>query len=273
VVLNRKISNRVVSGHPWIFSNEIDLMDDALEAGDIADVYTYDHKFVGRGYFNPVSRIPIRLLTRNKAEEINAAFFHRRILEAWEYRKKIGYTENCRLIFGEADGLPQLIIDKFNDYFVLQTIALGIDRWKNEIVAALEKIFSPKGIYERNDVGVREMEGMEQKKGFLSNPFDTKIPIVENGLKFLVDVEKGQKTGYFLDQRDNRRAIEHIVKGADVLGAFCYTGTFETMQPAMAQNMCWAWTSLKMLWNRPGRMQPLTSLTTSVFKPSMPLMH
>ncbi len=227
VVLNRKISNRVVSGHPWIFSNEIDLMDDALEAGDIADVYTYDHKFVGRGYFNPVSMIPIRLLTRNKAEEINAAFFHRRILEAWEYRKKIGYTENCRLIFGEADGLPQLIIDKFNDYFVLQTLALGIDRWKNEIVAALETIFSPKGIYERNDVGVREMEGMEQKKGFLSNPFDTKIPIVENGLKFLVDIEKGQKTGYFLDQRDNRRAIEHIVKGADVLGAFCSTGTFE----------------------------------------------
>ena len=227
VVLNRKISNRVVSGHPWIFSNEIDLMDDELLAGDIADVYTHDHKFVGRGYFNPVSRIPIRLLTRNKAEEINAAFFHRRILEAWEYRKKIGYTDNCRLIFGEADGLPQLIIDKFNDYFVLQTLALGIDRWKNEIVAALENIFSPKGIYERNDVGVREMEGMEQKKGFLSKPFDTKIPIVENGLKFLVDVEKEQKTGYFLDQRDNRRAIEHIVKGADVLGAFCYTGTFE----------------------------------------------
>jgi 23S rRNA (cytosine1962-C5)-methyltransferase len=227
VVLNRKISNRVVSGHPWIFSNEIDLMDDELVAGDIADVYTHDHKFVGRGYINPVSRIPVRLLTRNKAEEINADFFHKRILEAWDYRKKIGYTENCRLIFGEADGLPQLIIDKFNDYFVLQTLALGIDRWKNEIVAALENIFSPKGIYERNDVAVRELEGMEQKKGFLSNPFDTKIPIVENGLKFLVDVEKGQKTGYFLDQRDNRRAIEHIVKGADVLGAFCYTGTFE----------------------------------------------
>jgi 23S rRNA (cytosine1962-C5)-methyltransferase len=227
VVLNRKISNRVVTGHPWIFSNEIDLMDDELVAGDIADVYTYDYKFVGRGYINPVSRIPVRLLTRNKAEEINADFFHMRILEAWEYRKKIGYTENCRLIFGEADGLPQLIIDKFNDYFVLQTLALGIDRWKNEIVAALENIFSPKGIYERNDVAVRELEGMEQKKGFLTNPFDTKIPIVENGLKFLVDVEKGQKTGYFLDQRDNRRAIEHIVKGADVLGAFCYTGTFE----------------------------------------------
>ena len=227
VVLNRKISNRVVSGHPWIFSNEIDLVDDELVAGDIADVYTYDHKFVGRGYINPVSRIPVRLLTRNKAEEINGAFFHKRISEAWEYRKRIGFTENCRLVFGEADGLPQLIIDKFNDYFVMQSLALGIDKWKNEIVEALENIFSPKGIYERNDVAVRELEGMEQKKGFLSAPFDTKIPIVENGLKFLVDVEKGQKTGYFLDQRDNRRAIEHIVKGADVLGAFCYTGTFE----------------------------------------------
>lgn len=227
VILNRKISNRVVSGHPWIFSNEINLMDDELVAGDIADVYTYDHKFVGRGYINPMSRIPIRLLSRNKSEEINAAFFHKKILEAWEYRKRIGYTENCRLVFGEADGLPQLIIDKFNDYFVMQSLALGIDKWKNEIVAALENIFSPKGIYERNDVAVRELEGMEQIKGFLSKPFDTKIPIVENGLKFMVDVEKGQKTGYFLDQRDNRRAIEHIVKDAEVLGAFCYTGTFE----------------------------------------------
>jgi 23S rRNA (cytosine1962-C5)-methyltransferase len=139
----------------------------------------------------------------------------------------LGYTENCRLIFGEADGLPQLIIDKFNDYFVIQTLAFGIDKWKNEIVEALQQLFSPKGIYERNDVPVRELEGMEQKKGFLSAPFNTRIPITENGLKFIVDVEKGQKTGYFLDQRDNRRAIQHIVKGADVLGAFCYTGTFE----------------------------------------------
>jgi 23S rRNA (cytosine1962-C5)-methyltransferase len=131
------------------------------------------------------------------------------------------------LVFGEADGLPQLIIDKFNDYFVLQTLAFGIDKWKNEIVDAIQQLFNPKGIYERNDVPVRELEGMEQKKGFLSDSFNTRIPITENGLKFIVDVEKGQKTGYFLDQRDNRRAIQHIVKDADVLGAFCYTGTFE----------------------------------------------
>jgi 23S rRNA (cytosine1962-C5)-methyltransferase len=227
VVLKRKISPRVVNGHPWIFANEIDLLDDELQAGEIAEVLTYDKKFVGKGYVNPQSRIPVRLVTRDKNETIDADFFYRRIAAAWEYRKRIGYVENCRLIFGEADGLPQLIIDKFNDYFVIQTLALGIDRWKPEIVAALQRVFTPKGIYERNDVPVRELEGMEQQKGFLSTPFDTRIPITENGLKFMVDVEKGQKTGYFLDQRDNRRAIRHIVKDADVLGAFCYTGTFE----------------------------------------------
>ena len=154
-------------------------------------------------------------------------FFYNRLLKAWQYKSKLGYRENCRLIFGEADFLPALIIDKFNDYFVLQTLALGIDVWKPAIIKALEKIFSPKGIYERNDVPVRELEGLPQQKGFLSAPFDTTIIINENGLKFHVDIENGQKTGYFLDQQDNRRAIERIVKDADVLGAFTYTGTFE----------------------------------------------
>ncbi len=227
VVLNRKISNRIINGHPWIFANEINLMDDTILAGDIAEVVTHDGKFIGKGYVNPTSKIPVRLLTREKQETIDKAFFLRKIKAAWEYRKKIGFTENCRLVFGEADGLPQLIIDKFNDYFVIQSMALGIDVWKKEIVESIEELFSPKGIYERNDVGVRELEGLEQKKGFLSAPFDTRIMINENGLKFMVDLDKGQKTGYFLDQRDNRRAIQHIVKGADVLGAFCYTGTFE----------------------------------------------
>jgi 23S rRNA (cytosine1962-C5)-methyltransferase len=131
------------------------------------------------------------------------------------------------LVFGEADGLPALIIDKFNDYFVIQTLALGMDIWKQVIVTVLEKIFSPKGIYERNDVPVRELEGLSQQKGFLSAPFKTPITIHENGLKFEVDIENGQKTGYFLDQQDNRRTIRHIAKGAEVLGVFSYTGTFE----------------------------------------------
>jgi 23S rRNA (cytosine1962-C5)-methyltransferase len=227
VRLRRKIGHRVLNGHPWIFGNEVQDVEGEVTAGDIVLVETHDGKFVGQGYINPQSQILVRLLTRKKSDVVDAGFFLNRIKEAWAYRQKIGYSENCRLIFGEADELPQLIIDKFNDYFVIQTLALGIDRWKPAIVDALQTVFKPKGIYERNDVPVRELEGMQQHKGFLSEPFDTNIVINENGLQFYVDVMNGQKTGYFLDQQDNRRAIQHIVKGADVLGAFCYTGTFE----------------------------------------------
>jgi 23S rRNA (cytosine1962-C5)-methyltransferase len=228
--LNKNISNRVESGHPWIFANEINrgkALDAAAQAGEIVNVFTHDKKFIGKGYVNPQSQIMVRLLTRDKNREINDAFFYETIQQAWAYRQTLGYVVNCRLIFGEADELPQLIIDKFNDYFVIQTLALGMDIWKPSIVKALEKIFSPKGIYERNDVPVRELEGMEQHKGFLSEAFDTNIIIHENGIQFHVDIANGQKTGYFLDQQDNRKAIQHIVKGADVLGAFCYTGSFE----------------------------------------------
>ncbi|MEJ7828244.1 MAG: class I SAM-dependent rRNA methyltransferase [Segetibacter sp.] len=227
VHLNKKISQRVSNGHPWIFSNEVNRVDEAIKPGDIVEVFTHDDKFVGKGYINPQSQIMVRLLTRDKNETVDEQFFYNRISKAWDYRKKIGYTENCRLIFGEADFIPALIIDKFNDYFVIQTLSLGIDIRKGVIVNALEKIFNPKGIYERNEVPVRELEGLEQKKGFLSQPFDTNIIIRENGLQFYVDIENGQKTGYFLDQQDNRRSIKHIVKGADVLGTFTYTGTFE----------------------------------------------
>ncbi len=224
--LRKKIGERVVSGHPWIFGNELGDSEGTAEPGDIVEVYSSNGSFVGKGYINPASQIRIRLLTRDKNEVIDDQFFYKRIKEAWEYRKLLGYVENCRLIFGEADSLPALIIDKFNDYFVIQSLALGIEKWKGAIVAAIQKIFSPKGIYERNDVPVRTIEGMEQIKGFLSEPFDTNIIINENGLKFHVDIENGQKTGYFLDQQDNRRAIQHVVKDADVLEVFCYTGTF-----------------------------------------------
>ncbi|MCA6448876.1 MAG: class I SAM-dependent rRNA methyltransferase [Chitinophagaceae bacterium] len=226
VYLRKKIAPRIANGHPWIYGNEVERIEGEVAGGDIVNVYYGDGKPCGRGYINPKSQILVRLLTR-KGETINEQFFHNRILQAWQYRKKIGYTENCRLVFGEADGLPALIIDKFNDYFVIQTLSLGIDTWKTAIVSAIEAIFSPKGIYERNDVPVRELEGLPQQKGFLSAPFDTNICINENGLKFWVDIENGQKTGYFLDQQDNRRAIQHIVKDAEVLGVFTYTGTFE----------------------------------------------
>lgn len=232
IFLNKKISRRVETGHPWIFGNEVNpgkALDAAAKAGEIVNVFTHDKKFIGRGYINPQSQIMVRLLTRDRDEVIDEVFFVNRLQQAWAYRQKLGYTENCRLIFGEADDIPQLIIDKFNNYFVIQTLALGIDVWKPAIVKAIEKIFNPKGIYERNDVPVRELEGMEQHKGFLSAEFDTNIIITENGVKFHVDIANGQKTGYFLDQQDNRRAIQHIVKDADVLGAFSYTGSFEIM--------------------------------------------
>jgi 23S rRNA (cytosine1962-C5)-methyltransferase len=228
VYLKKRISGRVENGHPWIFANEVETVDGDVPGGETVDVFTHDKKFIGRGYINPKSQILVRLLTRDRAESIDEAFFYGRLKEAWEYRQRLGYTENCRLVFGEADYLPALIIDKFNDYFVLQTLALGMDIWKPAIVKALERLFQPGGIYERNDVPVRELEGLPQQKGFLSAPFDTKILIRENGLQMQVDIENGQKTGYFLDQHDNRRAIRHIVKDAEVLGAFCYTGSFET---------------------------------------------
>jgi 23S rRNA (cytosine1962-C5)-methyltransferase len=227
VILKKKISRRIEDGHPWIFANEVNSIEGEAGGAEIVDVYTHDKKFMGRGYINPKSQIMVRLLTRDKNEQVNDDFFYNRLKIAWEYKSRLGYRENCRLVFGEADFLPALIIDKFNDYFVLQTLALGMDVWKPAIVKALEKIFQPKGIYERNDVPVRALEGLEQHKGFLSAPFDTSIVINENGLKFNVDIENGQKTGYFLDQQDNRRAIKNIVKDADVLGAFTYTGTFE----------------------------------------------
>ena len=227
VYLKKKIAPRIANGHPWVFGNEVDRIAGEVNAGDIVEVTYADGKFAGRGYINPKSQILVRLLTRNKQEFIDEQFIHNRILKAWQYRQKLGYTENCRLVFGEADELPALVIDKFNDYFVLQTLSLGMERWKDAIVGSLETIFSPKGIYERNDVPVRELEGLSQQTGFLSAPFDTNIIINENGLRFHVDIENGQKTGYFLDQQDNRRAIQHIVKGAEVLGAFTYTGTFE----------------------------------------------
>jgi 23S rRNA (cytosine1962-C5)-methyltransferase len=226
VILGYKKGKRVESGHPWVYSNEIERIEGDYNPGDIVEVYNFKEKFIGKGYINPKSQITVRIMTRDKNEEINEDFFRRRIQAAWDYRKKVIETNSCRVVFGEADFLPALIVDKFGDYLVIQTLALGIDVWKDTIVKVLKEILNPKGIYERNDVPVRELEGLEQKKGFLSEPFDTMVLTEENGVKFYVDVENGQKTGYFLDQKENRAAIKDIVKGADVLDCFCHTGSF-----------------------------------------------
>ncbi len=225
VFLKKKISNRIAEGHPWIYKNEIgDVVGEVLP-GDIVDVFSSNGSFVGCGYYNPNSQIQIRLLS-HQHEEINDAFFQNKIQKAWAYRQVLGYTENCRLVFGEADELPGLIIDKFNDYFVLQIHTLGMEQWKASIVNAIQNIFKVKGIYERNDVPVRTLEGLEIKKGFLTEAFDTTITIQENDIQMLVDIENGQRTGYYLDQQDNRKLFSTLAKDKEVLDVFCYTGAF-----------------------------------------------
>lgn len=226
ILVYKKKGLRVEYGHPWVYLNEIETIDGSYEPGDIVEVYNSKDRFIGKGYINPKSQITVRLLTRDKSEEINEDFFRKKIIEAWNLRKKIIETECCRVVFGEADFIPALIVDKYSDYLVIQTLALGIDIWKDTIVKILNEVFAPKGIYERNDVHVRELEGLVQKKGFLSEPFDTMVLTHENGVQFYVDIENGQKTGYFLDQKENRASIKSIVKDADVLDCFCHTGLF-----------------------------------------------
>lgn len=226
IFLRKKIGPRIAEGHPWIYTNEIGDEEGTYAPGDIVDVFTSTGSFVGKGYINPHSQIKVRLLTRNQEESIDVAFFRERIFKAWQYRQKLNYNTNCRVVFGESDELPGLVIDKVNDYIIFQTLTLGIDVWKKDIIAIIQELFAPKGIYERNDVFVRELEGLPLIKGCVGGDFPTEILLEENELKFYVDIENGQKTGYFLDHYENRISIERVVKDAVVLDAFSYTGTF-----------------------------------------------
>lgn len=226
VILSRNRSKRIEHGHPWVFKTEIETVEGDFNPGDIVDVVNSKGKFLGRGYINPKSQIVVRFLTENKDEVIDREFFKKRILAALKYRQSLEFHGSFRVVYGESDFLPALIVDKFEDILVIQTLALGMDRFKPVIVDVLNEIFNPRGIYERNDVPVRELEGLPQQKGFLYGKFDPIVIIEENGLKFYVDVEKGQKTGFFLDQKENRHAMAPLVKGADVLECFCYTGAF-----------------------------------------------
>lgn len=219
------------AGGLWVFDNEIESVMGDFEDGDIVVVHDYDGYGMGRGYINRHSKIRIRMLTRNKDQEIDAAFLKMRVKEAWEYRKKTVDTSSCRIIFGEADFLPGIVIDKFADVCVVQSLALGIDRLKPVILQALKEVLAEdgmilRGIYERSDVKVRKNEGMELYKGFIGEPFDTNVEIVENGVKYMVDVKDGQKTGFFLDQKYNRLAIQKLCKNAKVLDCFTHTGSF-----------------------------------------------
>ena len=219
------------AGGLWIYDNEIDRVEGDFQDGDILDVEDFDGYFLGRGFINRASKICIRMLSRKKDQTITPAFLEMRVRAAWEYRKKVIDTSSCRLIFGEADFLPGITVDKYEDILVVESLALGIDRLKPLILSALTRVLEEdgiriRGIYERSDAKVREKEGLPRTKGFIGEPFDTMVPITENGVRYMVDVENGQKTGFFLDQKENRRAIAGLCRGARVLDCFTHTGSF-----------------------------------------------
>ena len=231
VTLKKGEGRTLKAGGMWVFDNEIESIMGRFENGSIVTVHDFDGYPMGRGFINQNSKIRIRLMTRNVNQEIDHEFLRDRIRMAWEYRKKTVDTGSCRVIFGEADFLPGLVIDKFSDVLVVESLALGIDRFKLEIVELLkEELLEDgiriRGVYERSDAKVRLNEGMERVKGFLSEEFDTNVEIVENGVKYLVDVRDGQKTGFFLDQKYNRLAIQKLCKDARVLDCFTHTGSF-----------------------------------------------
>lgn len=231
VILKKGEGRTIKAGGAWIYDNEIDRTEGDFENGDVVEIHDFDGYFMGRGFINLNSKITVRLLSRRKDAVIDEAFMERRVRDAWNYRKETIDTGSCRLIFGEADFLPGIVIDKFSDVLVVESLALGIDRWKLAIIDALKKVLAEdgiqiRGVYERSDAKVRLQEGMERSKGFIGEPFDTKVEIEENGVRYLVDVEDGQKTGFFLDQKNNRASIHKLCKGKKVLDCFTHTGSF-----------------------------------------------
>lgn len=232
VVTLKKGEGRLLkSGGMWIFDNEIGSVMGSFENGDIVLVRDFDGYPMGKGFINTNSKITVRMLTRDENQEIDEEFFKKRVQNAWEYRKKVVDVSCCRLIFGEADFLPGFVVDKFSDVLVVQSLALGIDRWKEVLIRSLKDCLladgiSIRGVYERSDVKVRRQEGMELYKGFLDPEFSTLVEIEENGVKYQVDIKDGQKTGFFLDQKYNRLAIQRLCKDARVLDCFTHTGSF-----------------------------------------------
>ena len=231
VTLKKGEGRTLKAGGMWVYDNEIDFIKGDFENGDVVEIRDFDGYCMGCGYINTKSKITVRLLSRKKDTVIDAAFMERRVRDAWEYRRQTIDTSSCRLIFGEADFLPGIVVDKFSDVLVVESLALGIDRWKLVIVESLKKALAEdgitiRGVYERSDAKVRLQEGMERSKGFIGAPFDTKVEILENGVRYIVDVEDGQKTGFFLDQKNNRAAIHRLCRDKKVLDCFTHTGSF-----------------------------------------------
>ena len=232
IVTLRKGEGRTIkAGGAWIFDNEIDTITGRFKNGEVVTVHDFDGYPMGKGFINQNSKIRIRMMTRKPDQEIDEAFLKMRVKNAWEYRKTTVDTSSCRIIFGEADFLPGLVIDKYEDVLVVECLALGMEQFKEEIVTDLKEILSEdgimiRGVYERSDANERTKEGLPKVKGFIGEEFDTNIEIVENGVHYMVDVVNGQKTGFFLDQKYNRLAMQRICKGKKVLDCFTHMGTF-----------------------------------------------
>lgn len=231
VTLKKGEGRTLKAGGMWVYDNEIASINGDFTNGDIVSVHDFDDYFMGYGFINTNSKITIRLMSRRKEHPVDETLLEQRVRAAWDYRKAVGDTSCCRLVFGEADFLPGIVIDKFSDVLVVESLALGIDKLKPQILDLLKKVLAEdgvaiRGIYERSDAKVRLNEGMERVKGFIGEPFDTKVEIIENGVKYLVDVKDGQKTGFFLDQKYNRAAIGKLCPGKKVLDCFTHTGSF-----------------------------------------------
>ncbi len=235
VYLKKNEEKRIIGGHSWVYANEVARTEGKDKNGSLASVFASDGRFIGKGYINHASKILVRIFIRND-ETDDRAFYLKKIREANDYRLRLGYSNCYRMVFAEADGLPALIIDKYGDYLVMQCLSLGIDMRKAMICDCLIELFSPKGIYERSDVAVRKKEGLAEVKGLLYGEVPDYCEICENGIKMLVDVKNGQKTGYFLDQKENRLAARRYAKG-EVLDCFCNSGGFSLNAATVAQKV------------------------------------
>lgn len=237
IYLKKNEEKRILAGHSWVYANEVARIENKDKNGSLATVYSNDGRYIGKGYINHASKILVRVFIRGM-EDDGKALYLKRIKAADDYRKKLCYDNCYRMIFAEADDLPALIVDRYDDILVIQCLSLGIDLRKDMIVECLKELFTPKGIYERSDVSVRKKEGLPETKGLLYGKVDDYVCIEENGIKMLVDVKNGQKTGYFLDQKENRYAVRRYCRDADeVLDCFCNSGGFSLNAATVAKNV------------------------------------
>ena len=236
IYLKKNEEKRIAAGHSWVYANEVARIEGKDKNGSLASVFSYDGRFIGKGYINHASKILVRIFIRGD-ETDDRQFYLTRLRAAWDYRRKLGYENCCRVVFAEADNLPALIVDKYGDYLSVQCLSLGIDMRKAMITDCLVEIFRPRGIFERSDVALRKKEGLSEVKGVLYGEVPDIAEIEENGLKMLVDIKNGQKTGYFLDQKENRFAARRYAAGGEVLDCFCNSGGFSLNCATVAKHV------------------------------------